>query len=658
MNNYNVRLSELIKESGFSLKELSKKCGVNKWKLYFYENGYFRPTKKDLRKLNKFFNADISIEGDDAYPAPNHHIGAPKHKENLKAKRIIFGSISFGILISVLTGAIMFNKSVSNTSSYYGDSYTQMKAKAVQEGNYGYDMVTSLKYYYLSNQEKINEEGTMLFYETESILYFNETTFTVTDAEIIGGQTGLSRYRYQLGSNLGVNSYKCDFTFGSFLEGTYFSCDFEFTGRKIDHVDNFKILVPGTYELTYDEAVKIVNYHVEEVNVCLSDLMSKTLGRPIDFYTEFLADREQGRVINFSLQISALFLIFPGIIAFFIVFGIFLNLMVKNIKPKLVEVEPKSVRKTLKPLPKDYHINFGIPDMFIIFIGRFLQIGSIVCLVIAFLAKLGVPFFSFFSNPVLLEVFRLSLLAGIFLVQFVMVGRVKNPRILFHAIIANMEVFLFIATMETVVISLTNAWGYDFASLIYSYIPSNVYQVVAVHYLIFLFLFFQPSFLKDRGKWVRILWHSLSFVPFGFLVATYFLSNNYALVYGVKENIFLNFWFPNGFLLLSIVIVFFLYLTFSLRLFFEKKFGQHNAQLFFFGDRYTVFENTICAGLIIIAAAVDLAFRNNQIAYYLGLGQNIWLFTLVPFVLLCRYSPNNQQVFLFEQQIRNFAREK
>ena len=657
MKNYNIHLSELRKKANLSLKDAAKSSGVHRWKLYLYENGYFRPTKKDVQKLNTFYNTDISLQGEAAYPAPTKEKALKKEKENLKAKRIAFGAVSGGILLLILAGALMFNTSVNNTKSYYGTTYNEMRERVINNGDYGYDMVTSLKYYYVSEQPHGNDDATIVFYDTDNILYFNECSYSKTEGTIVNGEFGINRYRYELGSNLGVSSYYCKFNFGSVLTGSYFSCEFQYTGGPVTEIKNLKNLITASGDVSYDDAIKIVNSQIEDLGVSLSSLLSKYLEREVDFYQDFLPAREKGRKINFSLQITGLLLIIPGIITFFIFFSIFVKYMIRNIKPRLVDSEPKDYSQKKEPLPHDININFGIPDFFIVLLGRILQYGSMVLLIVAFIARLGVPFLSPFSNPILLTIFRLSILAGIFLEHFVMIGRIKKSTILFHEIIYNLGLFLFIATIETVVISLTNAWGYNFASLIYKYIPSNVYQVVAVHYLIFLFLFFQPAFLRKKGKVARAIWHSLSLIPFGFLVVTYFLSNGYALVYGVKENIFVNFWFPNGFLLLSIVCVIFLYLTFAIRLFYEKRFGQHNAQLFFYGDRYTIYENLICAGLIIIAAALDLIFKNNQYAYYLGLGDNTWLFALIPFVVLCRYSPNNQQIFLINEEMKELARE-
>ena len=660
MKNYNIHLSELRKSAHLSLKEAAKNIGINRWKLYFYENGYFRPTKKDFQKLNDFYKTEISLEGLDAYPAPTKEKSLKKEKENLKIKRIVFGSISGAIALIILAGALMFNKSVNNTKSYYGDTYNEAREKVIKDGDFGYDMVTSLKYHYVNETIDENKDATIVFYETDNILYFNECSYSKTVGTEVGGVIGIDRYHYELGSNLGVSSYRCEFNYGSVLTGTYFSCYFDYQGGKVDKITKLKTLVSSSDDVKYDEALTIVNSQIDDLEVVFSHLLTNQLGHEVDFYKDFLPAREQGRKINFALQVTALLFVIPGILAFFIIFGIFIRLLTKNIKPRLIDSKPGKISSKVEPLPKDFHINFGIPDVFIVMLGKVLQYGSMVLLLIALLARLGIghPVLTPFSHPILLTVFRLSLLAGIFLEHFVMIGRIKTSTTLFHEIIYNLSFFLFIATIETVIISLTNAWGYNFASLIYKYVPGNVYQIVAVHYLIFLFLFFQPSFLEKKGKIARIIWHSLSLIPLGFLIATYFLSNSYALVYGVRENIFVNFWFPNGFLLLSIVCVLFLYLAFALRLFYEKKYGRHNALYFFFGDRYTVYENAICATLIIIAASIDIIFMKNQYAYYLGFGQNMWLFALVPFVILCRYSPNNQQVFLIDEQFKTFVRDE
>jgi len=652
MKNYNTHLSELRKKANLSLRQAAKGIGITFWTLYFYENGYFRPSNKNLKKIKAFYKEDIDISGENAYPAPTKEKEIKSEKESLKVKRIVFGAISGALLLTIAAGTILFTQSVNNTKSYYGDTYNQMRSKVIEHGDYGYDLVTSLKYYTVSHEDGYDANFT--FYETDNILYFNECNYSTT---AFNDKWEIVRYHYQFGFNLGVSSYVCEFNYGSVVTGSYFTCKFNYDGGPVKSIYDFKNVVKGSEAIDEAKAIDIVNSQIDGLGSAFSYLLSLYLQRDVDFFKDFLPDRERGRKINFGLQISGLILILTGIIAFYIFFGIFLGLMIRNIKPRLVTTERRKDTGD-QPLPKDFHINFGIPDVFIVLLSKILQYGSMLMLVVAFIAQLGIPFLSVFAHPNAMEIFGISLLAGIFLEHFVMIGRIKKPSTLFKEIIYNLGFFLFIATLETVLIALTNAWGYDFASLIYRYIPGNVYQVVAIHYLIFLFLFFQPPFLNKKGKIARIVWHSLSLIPLGALVVTYILSNSYALIYGVKENVFINFWFPNGFLSLSIVCVLFLYLTFAFRLLIEKRYGKHNAQLYFYGDRYTIYENALCVALIIIAASLDFLFIHNQYAYYLGFGTNSWMFILIPFILLCKYSPNNQQIFLVDEELKQLSREE
>lgn len=647
MTSYNIQLSELRKNKNLTLKEAAKATGVPRLFLYLYENGYFRPTKRALRKIEAYYKEKVTFNGEEAYPAPLKEKTIDDKKDSLLVKRIVFGTLSFITLLSVAVGAILFNKSVNNKTSYYGDTYNQMHLEAQNHGELGHDLVTSLEYHYLDDYDAPGYT-TFIFYETNNFLYLNECIYSTT---FLTENYGIVRYHFKFGSNLSVDSNICDFHLGSWSRGFYLSCNFTYTGEKIEKIDNYDLKLSAGTQITEQEVVGLINDRLDDVESSFSKLLSARLNKDVSFYKDFLPAREQGRKTNFLLQIAALFLIIPGTIAFFIFFFIFVRSLIANIRPRLITSESKKALNKSEPLPKDLRIDFGIPDLFIIIFAKVLQIGSILVMLLSVLAKLGLPLPSFIGNDDFLAFLRISFLAGIFLEHFIMLGRIKKATTLFQTIVLNLFLFLFIATIETTLILITNAWGYDFATFIVKFIPSNVYQVVAVHYLIFLFLFFQPPFLNKRKKYIRIIWHSLSFIPLGLLIAIYFLSNSYMLTYGVEQNIFIDFWFPNGFLALSIVCVLFMYTTFAVRIIYERKFGQQKAQSFFYGDRYTLIENAICSALILIVGGIDFFFANNQYAYYLGLGSNYWIFALIPFIILCKYSPNNQQIFVFKEEI-------
>ena len=644
MKNYNLHLSELRKRSGLTREELAEKVGISSLAVYLYENGYFRPSKRNLKKLSEFFKEDISIEGDDAYPVPVKEHELKSEKKPLKVRRIVFGALSFFTLACSMVGVFLFNRSVNNYESYYGETYNQIRDVAFKNGQIGHDLITNLEFYHLDKEDH-SQTASLMFYKIDSLLYFNEATFSTST---MSEDYGIERIHIQFGSNLGVSSYRGRFNFSGTKNAVFFSCEFDYEGKALTKVDNFKYNIDAGQDIPMSRVLNKVNVRLSEARNLFTSLLSENLGRDSDFYEDFLSAREKGRVVNFNLQIIGLVLLIPHAILFFIFFPLFLHSLIANVRPRLVTSNLQSKNKKYKKLPKDLKIEFGIPDLVLVYLGQIVQYGSIALMLFGFIANLSIPVLRFITTPNFFAAMRASMLAGIFIEHFVILGRIKKATTLFTVVIKNIFVFLFIATMETILIALTDAWGYDFAGIIYNYVPSNVYQVIAVQYLIFLFLFFQPPFLNSHKKSHRILWHSLSLIPLAFLIVSYFVSNQYALVYGVHENIFVNFWFPNGFLPLSIVSVLFMYGVFVLRIIIEKNYGKHNGQIYMYGDRYGMIENVYCAILILIVAIVDLFLQGNQIAYYLGLGYNFWILGIIPLVGLCKYSPNTQQVFLTE----------
>ena len=482
MNNYNTHLETLRNSRSLSLKEAAKEIGISRWMLYFYENGYFRPSKKALKKLSDFYGENISLDGDDAYPAPTKEKSIKHEKESLRTKRIVFGSISAAILLIISTGIVLFNKSTNNVESFYGETYNQMRDQVKAHGAIGHDLVTALPYHYVDKNDYA-ATATIIYYQTDNMLYFNECTYSST----VLNEYGVCRYHISLGSNLGVESNKAEFTYGSTTHSSYFSCYFDYTAKEIEKISDLNIIVKGDLDINESVAIEIINPRIKNIEIMMSALLTEQLGKETSFVNDFLPAREQGRKINFGLQLTGLILILPGIFAFFLFFGLFIRALISNIKPRLVSAEPEKSDKKKEPLPKDFKIEFGIPDLFLISFAKFLQFGSIAFFAIGFIAKLGVSFLSFFGSTGFLSFLNIAFLAGVFLEHFVMIGRIKKATTLFRAIVYNLGIFLFVATIETVIIAITNAWGYNLASLVFNNVPSNVYQVVAVHYLIFLF---------------------------------------------------------------------------------------------------------------------------------------------------------------------------
>lgn len=659
MSAYNTTLRQFRNEKNLTLKKASKEIGISRLRLFLFENGYFKPRGKTLDKIEKYYDKKIDLTDENSYPVPfNKKQTNLGNKKSLFTKRIVFASLTILMLITSIVGGHIFSSSLSNSESSYGETYISLK-KAVQEkGKTGHDLVTALEYYQVNNNHD-GKEVMITFYKTDNLLYINECTYTLSIDDYENVE--VLRYSFSFGGGLNVNSYLCNFTYGSVSNYSYYSCEFYFNKNGIETINNFKTVINGYKKMDEEKILNIINTIVPDVNNALSSLIEDTLGEAKDFQDDFLSAREKGRNAIFASQLSGLSLLIGGTLLFFVSLFILTRLLVKNIKPGLVDIEVEEDKK-IEPLPKDINMGIGIPDFLLLIISRILVFSSIALLLVSFVGKLGkelgaFSFIDLFYNDTFLNILHILLLSGVFMEHIIVLGKHKTPTIIFGRIIYNFFLFLLLATLETEILIVINDWGFDIASVAFKVIPGNLFLVIGLEYTIYLLLFFEPTFLNKREKWMKYLWHSLSFIPLGLLIVSYVIGNTYILTYGVQADVFIKFWFPSGFLFLSIVTTVYIYIIFGTNLFYERKYGKKKAQLFFYGDRFTLIENLLSVLLIVIVGLIDLSLANNQYAYYIGLGNNSWMFILIPFILLCKYSPNRKQNVLLSDELIELSRD-
>ena len=641
---YNQQIAALREERGLTLKECAKGIGISAFRLSLYEMGYFRPKGKALAKIENFFNTKILSDGDRDYPGPIHIKVNKRKGMRRKTKLIISGSILLASVAFMLTGSLMFKNSTNSANSFYGKTYLELREKAVQGGRVGRDIVTNLEYYYL--QEPDGASNTSLtFYKTNSILYFNEISYSISLGSTEHQEFGTGRFHMRFGDNLGETSYRCFFDIGSNRTGDFFSFSAIYKGGyEFGEINNLQRIIKSTLDVNEEYAKEWLTIVVPEGIDHMNKLLENSLGRKIDLYEDYLKDREHGRKVNFSTQIVSLSMIIPNIIAFFVALFILLLTFIKNMKSHLTPLEVDPAKKQ-SSLPKDIHLPFGIPDNIILILIRVIEFTSLGLLILSLLKIFGIlPLPSFFANSVFLEIMKTSFITAPFLGQFVMISSIRKDRTLFYQIIRNVLIYIAIASVESFIVGLMTGWGYDVAELIFNYIPGPVFQVVVFNYLIYLFLFFQPNFIKVRDKKFSIIWRCLSIIPLAGLIASIVISNSYLLVYGVEKNIYLKFWFPDTLITISIVCVVYIYLIFLIRYLLKRKFGKE-AVIYFFSDRYMLISNLIYVILIVAIFLIDLLLANNEFAYYLGFRNEPWILILIPFIIFCKCSPSTIELF-------------
>ena len=627
---YNVELARLRKERNLTRKVAAKEMGVPRFNLYLYENGYFKPNKKDLEKIEAYYGQSIDFS---TYAASfeDHHQSSKPNKKKL----IILGVIALLSASLFATGFCLFDDASDNTSKPYGEVYKEAKAKAMKDGDVGRDLITDLEYHYLRG-EYIATYTQISFYTTNSILYFNNATASSSTGLLeTHPELGISRFHFQFGGSLNQSSYVCTFSFGSSKAGIFFIADAIYHNESIKKFDSLNVIRQGDIPVTEELALELFNVKIEDATKAFSHLLTTSLGKDVDFFKDFLPAREQGRTINFGTQIAGLSMIFPSIISFFVALVIFVSEVFKGMKSYIEEGRDEH------KLPKDLNINVGIPDFLLLWLSRLSAVLSLGIIILCTLGKYVITLPDLFLNEDFLRFFELVFITTPFIRQFIVVNTARKRKTLYVELTRTILVYLFIASFETSLIGVTNRWGYNIADFIYSYIPSNIFLAVALNYVICIFLFIDPKFIKGEKKWPTVLWRLGSLIPLAAIVATVIVGNSYELFYGVKKNIYLLFWVSNSRAVLSVTSILFIYAIYFTRLYFDRK---YNSYKFYNGFRYNLIINVVCTTIVGIVALVDGLVATSELAYYIGFGYNLTLLAIIPFILLTRYGVNTMRI--------------
>ena len=653
-NSYNQQLVDARKKKRLTIKDAAKKIGISRFKLFLYENGYFRPGTKSIDKIQNFYEMTIDYSNNNEYPTA----GKVVKKRKSRKRRIIISSIICGLSVGlIITGSLLFTSSAKNRVTSYGDVYNETRQKAIEGGKVGRDLITDLQYYYVDNNEQ-TARPTIAFYDTNNILYFNKCTYTTNviyssidpSKEVLG----VCRLYFSFGGGLSTDSRVCSLTFASSSGGVNFTCDAYFTNEEIKEVRNLKIISQTKYKVTEELALFVYNAQRVDLVRDYNHLLFRTLGREVDFYYEFLPAREQGRITNFNMQITGLSLLFPAIIAFFITATIIIFTLIGRAKSLLAPIEETHKDEGIyKPLPKDYNIYFGIPDFVVINITRIMGFGGLGLMALLTGLKLIVPLPAFLTSEGLMRFLSLCFISAPFIYQIVMIGSIKKTRTLFKEITKYMLLYLTFATIETTILGIADAWGYEIASLLAKYIPTNIFLATALNYFIFYFLFLTPKFIRKKGKYGILVWRLLSIVPLVVITVITVIGHSYVMIYGVKNNVYLNLWISNSKIDVSIVSILIIYVTYFIRLFFTKRYGHNGAITFHNGNRYMFVTNITYSAIIVAFVLIDLFFINSEFFYYLGLGDNIWMLMIIPLVLFCKYGPNSIEISGVDDDVIN-----
>ena len=636
---YNQQLVEKRNELGLTLRQAAKQIGIGSLTLFLYETGYFRPGKSHLAKIQAVYGP-LDFSGEKEYPKESP---LPAPRKPRKRRLIISGAIAALSLGLILTGGSLFFQSASNATSSFGQIYRDARTAAIEKGVSGRDIFTDLEYSVLYENSSAGR-GDVAFYKTNSILYFNHASYSSNSSILDYPDLGSGRFHFQFGGDQGKSSYICSFNYKSSAAGVFFSCEAYYENKPIEMLLSLNPIMKGTVPITDELAIGLFNAKIKDATKVLSRVLTEGVGRDIDFYNDFLSAREEGRIVNWRMQVVGLSLLLPSLLIFFGSFAVLILTLIKMIKYRPKEASEKEADATKKPLPKDLDIPFGVPEYMMVWFSRGVSAVSLVMLAFCFIVGRFVSLPPIFSNETFLNVFKMGFAGGILLKQLVNFSSVNRRRAVPFEAAKFALLYLGIASVETILIEIAEAWGYDIASLIYAYVPGNIFLAAALNYFVYYFLFFTPPFIKGGKKVPALLWRLLSLVPLGAIVAVTVFGKSYELFYGVKKNVYLLIWLSNSQPILSAVSVLFIYALFFAKLFYGNLYGEERAKTFYNGNRFILIHNLWCCGVVLLVGLFDLVFIDNEVAHYIGLGSGLWILFLIPLIFVTKYGPNQADI--------------
>lgn len=635
---YNAHFIELRNKKGLSIKEAAKEIGIHSFTLALYERGIFKPRKKILKRINEFYQSDVVLEGEDSYPIPIQQKRKKITRKGMIKRRIIFGGLSFIFAVSAVIGGVVFSQSVNNPKSYYGKVYNDLEVITNKQGDIAHEVVTGLEYRNLHTSNDDGEVISVVYYRENSLLYFNRVDFYNLDYI----DSNIVKHTFQFGSNLGVSSYVGTYVFSSYIGAQYASCNFLYEDHQIKKVYNLFLNKGAKGEVDEEFMFNNIETQIPYVEERISSFMSQKLFHDVSFYDDFLAAREEGRIVNFNMQRYGITFLILGITLFFTFTLFFIRTFLIEYEERHPQPEEEIKDTSKKTLPTDISMPFGLPHRLAAYLFRSMVFISVIFVILSVLGSVGIlP--SFFANKNFGKTVRYINISFLVLYHLAIYLSTKNARGLGKVALSDAYVFLFVASLETALFVVLDAWGYEFSTIADSYIPINYLGLFFCLSLTSLFLFTYPKFIANRGKVARIIWHSLAIIPIAALIVFQRVGLSYLLDYGVKKNIYITIWFPKGYFILFMAIAFYLVATFFFRLYNEMRYSTKKAHIYFYGDRYSLIETSILSFSFIVGGIIDISLSYSQYASYMGIGGNYWYFILAILVFIIKVEPNYQE---------------
>ena len=625
---YNYFLYKKRLEHNLSIRKFAKLLKISKFRYKLIENGYIKPSKRDVKKISEYFNIDFNYYLDSirSYPTELDNKKYLKitnflyHLFNFKRTRITFLIITILSAISFITSFIIINHYDAAKTRAYEPKIKDFNDALIEKGDRGFSLF-NFKYPEISKNIDLGDGNEMaviissnynakiLNINFKSIIWYGNYRYTLTfdnlENNISKWEIGQLNYDTTLSYHFTVTELNGIFETG---ESTNAGREvlINLLNNNIDLYENFDILIKEKLDLDYTSTEII--YSIETTKSWIAD-------------------------IEIPLAIIAVVSLITFLFFFFIF--CYASIYRKNKDERISfnhSDELFGIRYENKPVKRDMRLFPFIPETLIKIFG----------IILVFIGSFRLIFYaqSVYSysdaNIAAANSFYSIQLIGMFIIFFLNFDIYMDDTRLFRNLLLYPMAFILIYFAEAGLMNaITSEKSILSISLANVTLP-NPFSSATCYFLIMFFLFFTPNYIKSKRK--LIIFRSLAIIPILFIIVSFILGNLDTIFNYTYNNYWFKLFFRGDRFPISILAISYLVSLFFLRLFYKKRYGEKNANKLFMGNKYLFIKNILACLLVTIIWIFELIFANNAGLNKMGIGLNTHLIILVPFLLL--YHPH------------------
>ena len=626
---YNYFLYKKRLEHNLSIRKFAKLLKISKFRYKLIENGYIKPSKKDIKKINDYFNIDFNyyLESIRSYPTELDNKKYLKitnflyHIFNYKKTRITLLVITLLSLISFIVSFAIVNHYDSSRIRAYEPKVKEFNDALIEKGDVSFSL---FDFTYPEISKNIDMEGenersviisskynsSLLAIDFETIIWYGNYRFILSYEEITNGiiHWDVDQLEYDRFVSYGYEVTE--------LNGTFYVPEASNTGSKV--------------------LLELLNGYEFDIYEDFDTLIKEKLDLNYTF-TEITSSISETKKIISTWEIPLLLITAFSLITFLFFFFVFCYASIyrKNKDERIIfnhSDELFGIRYENKPVKKDMRFFPFIPETLIRILGIILVIIGSGRLIIY--AQIAYSYSD--ANIAQANSYYSIQLIGMFIIFFLNFDIYMDDTRLFRNLLLYPMAFFMIYLVEAGLMNSIMAEKSILSLSLARVTLPNPFSSATCYFLLMFFLFFTPNYIKSKKK--LIIFRSLAIIPILFIIVSFILGNLDTLFNYKYDGYWFKYFFRGDRFSISLLAISYLVSLFFLRLFYKKKYGEKNAFKLFMGNKYLFIKNILACGLVTIIWIFELIFAKNDLMNKLGIGLNTHLIILVPILLL--YHPH------------------